>query len=173
MSDDLSITESGVTFTLRSDHTCVLDKIDKRRLQHLKTCEFVTLRAWTGTQALLYVEAKSSSPHPERSRKDFERLKKDLTTKFTQSLLLHASTAAGRHEDRVREAFPDVLLDPAVFGKPILLIVVFPEHPAESLPDIAYRLRTFLERLTTATAIAPADVVLLNRDLARKAGLIN
>jgi hypothetical protein len=172
LADLLTITESGMTFQLERTRTCQLDALHAGRPSGLKTCEFVTVRPWGGQDAILFVEAKASSPKPGNPSNDFRTWVLDVVAKFAQSVTLLLAVAAGRHPDELRAAFPDALLSPPLLSGRLVPVLILPEHPASTLADLKEILSRELRRLLVAAGVRPPEVVVLNRELATKTGLL-
>lgn len=166
------IAESGVSFLVDPERTCQLDQLRDGRPHRLKTCEFVTIGKWQNKDALLFVEAKSSSPHPENSPAEFDSFLNDVCAKFAQSLALVLSVAVGRHTSWLEGHITSSLLAEDRLQGPIVLIFVLPGHPEHVLDDLAYLLTQRLERLLIAMDVRPSKVFVLNHRLAERAGLV-
>ncbi|MBK8264908.1 MAG: hypothetical protein IPK80_26670 [Nannocystis sp.] len=160
MASPIEFQESGVTFRLDPETACRLDELPKQRLAGLMTCEFVMLHTMNNRPALVFVEAKSSLPHQQRSPEQHRVWIDDIATKFTQSIALWLGVAAGRHDPRIADFLPSRLKDPATVGLPIHLLLIIPTAPDDKLPDISasfnaplHRIRTAIGRVETLRAV--------------------
>lgn len=160
MASPIEFQESGVTFRLDPETACRLDELPKHHLPGLKTCEFVMLHTMYKRPALVFVEAKSSIPHQQRSPDKHRAWINDVATKFIQSIALWLGAVADRHEPRIADLLPSRLKDPACMGLPIHLMLIIPTAPDDMLPDISgsfneplHRFRTAIGRVETLQAV--------------------
>ena len=92
------IKESGMIFEFAEDRVFQIEGSELHRSvgDGIKTVEFVVCRK---TNELLFVEAKSSSPRPEKDNSvDFEGFINDVADKFIHSFDLYLSALLGRHQ---------------------------------------------------------------------------
>ncbi len=166
------IHESGIDFG-RFD-TDKLYEIEKSKInldigKGIKTVEFIYLN---GTD-LLFVEAKATCPNPankdssDAKNKKYEAYFSDIAEKFIDSVSLFASIKLGR---QIRtEEFGRELSEADSFRNIALKLVLVIAGAEEScLPGPKAELES---RLLKWRKIWKADVVVLNRKLAKAAGI--
>ncbi|MDO5424058.1 MAG: hypothetical protein Q4F41_10065 [Eubacteriales bacterium] len=166
------IAESGVEFgpfeeerLFRIEHS----EVHKRAGKGIKAVEFVYL---TKKANLLFVEAKTSCPNPENRDKDSDMRKKyeetysEITDKFIDSLHMFAAMALGRYGEKpgagqlIRRTYSEI---------GIKFVLVITGAKEEWLMGPKAELEA---RLLRVRNIWKADVIVLNKDMATRYGLI-
>lgn len=112
------------------------------------------------------VEAKASIPREQAS------FWPPVIDKFTHSLLVWAFAANGRHT-RVAAALPPCFQETGWQSKRIRLVLVIPEAPDHLLPAFSDAFKKRAAGIVRASGITLSDVIVLNMQRARTAGLIN
>jgi len=166
--------ESGMTFGPYDDGMCFRLETSNtyRAIQDgVKIAEMWLLRPnGDSRQTIWIVEAKKSSPMPER--KNFPEFVGDISDKLTNSLVLYVSMMLGRHETRQAELpgpFKTINLSTSQFR----LILVINGHDIEWLPPLQDELRLRLKSTSQLWNLGANAVVVLNHDMALRHGLIS
>ena len=164
----VEITESGITFG-------PFEARDVYQIEHcpaatalgngIKRVEFIVCVP-TAEPHFCLVEAKSSIPREQGT------FWPPVIDKFTHSLLVWAFAANGRHT-RVTPALPLRFQEAGWQGKRIRLVLVIPDAPDHMLPAFSDSFKQRAAGIVRASGITLSDVVVLNMQRARTAGLIN
>lgn len=164
----ITIQESGLSFgpfmpdtIFRVEHSpCVA------RLSGIKACEF----AWwsANDNKLIFIEAKSSVPNPQRNWQDYEQYFSDMLEKFDNSLQLLLAGNWARHTDLAAELNR---LMPVLDWQQaeIIFYLVIPGAPRQFLSALTDKLAKTLER---QLKIWRARAFVINEQMARDKGLL-
>jgi hypothetical protein len=120
--------------------------------------EEVKLKLW-------FIEAKSTIP------KDTVKYFDELFEKFENSLLLHAMGKLKRNQSVIDE-LPDQMASMNWQTVKFNLRLVIPEIPKEFLPQATDKLRQRLVKISKMWNFDLMDIKVINKDLARREGLI-
>lgn len=164
----VTIAESGVTFGhfIEDDLFHVETSLHVKSLVGIKVCEFVWWSA--GQRKLVFIEAKSSVPNPQKNLQDYENYFAEIYEKLENSLQLLLAASLSR---------------PAILGNElragiasvdwqetdIQFYLVIPRAPKEYLPPLSDKLTGLLRRHLT---IWNANAKVINEELARIEGLL-
>lgn len=161
------ISESEVNFgPFLPQNLFYLEKSDVyRRLgEGFSTVEFMCIDT---KKNCLFIEAKSSSPSPNKEDKtDFDEFIDDIATKFQDSYQLFLSSILGR---RVSSDIGSEVLKLKLDSLKVKFILVIPKHKIAWLPPLNEALR---KRLRKTTHIWNIDVAVMNEEIAREHRLI-
>lgn len=159
----VTINESGMTFgPFPENQVYRIEKADVYTSlgQGIKAVEFVYKK---GTDKLFFVEAKSSSPRPERE--NFDNYIDDIADKFIHSFNLWLTLNLGRREDEIASNMLDVPMETSIFR----FILVINGHKEAWLPPIKEALE---RRMMADRKIWNHKIIVINDSLARDRGLI-
>ncbi len=164
----ISINESGITFGDFLDDDVfeiekVLTGIDFGK--GIYKVEFIFHNP-SGNGKILLVEAKSSIP---RESKEFFA---EIRLKMIHSLTLWFTAVCGRHEN-ITSFLPESLKNSSQLILPIHMCLVIPEVPDNMLPQFTDKFRACLSVERKIWAIKYSDIMVLNKDKARKYGLVD
>ena len=160
------IHESGLRFACPGERTLFLEKssVYKSLGEGIRTVEFILLNE---KNAILLVEAKSSSPRPD-NHEDFDVFIREITEKFTHSIDIHFSLILKRLLDEKGE-LPDLLKSADYSTVNITLLLVINGHPIEWLAPIAEELRSKLRRHIKTWQL---KLTVINHEQAKEQGFL-
>ncbi|MDR1532706.1 MAG: hypothetical protein LBS62_11105 [Clostridiales bacterium] len=128
----------------------------------IKSVEFVRRK----NETLLFAEAKTTFPNPDKSEERFDAASGDIADKFVHSLNLYASIALGLRPDDISAT--DNLSDK---NAAITLVLVIREHKPEWCEQVKCKLTLLLNRCAYFRKIWRPKVYVLNYDDAVKRGI--
>ena len=163
----ITIHESGMAFgPYEDDRVYHVERSSLYQgISAAKTVEFILAQS---EDALLFVEAKSSSPKPVvGNRENFQDYSEDIAEKFLHSLNLFCAALLGRH-DLICD-MPDSFRAMDSGHVSIKFLLVINGHPAEWLPPIQTALD---QKLRSYRSIWGSEVVVLNHEMALRRHLI-
>ncbi len=128
--------------------------------------EFVCMKQGVEKKYLYFIEAKSSSPNPENGEARFREWIDEVSQKFKDSLQLFIAAELGIQSD---DGIGQHILEAELAECGIKCIVVLSQHKKEWLPPIRDALTWQLRKMLR---IWKAEVIALNRDMARSYGLV-
>lgn len=164
----ITVTESGIEFgPFEQDHIFHVEKSPcVTSLKGIKVCEF----AWRSVKEnqLVFIEAKSSVPHPSKSPIEYEEYFNDMLEKFDNSLQLLLVGCVHKNTMLASE------LAPGVSGvnwnrTKILFYLVIPQAPIGVLEGLTSKLRRSLRR---QLKIWEAEAFVINEQLVKRKGLV-
>lgn len=146
-------------------------EVQKKAGKGIKTVEFLYL---TENENLLFLEAKKSCPNvenkdeTEEKQKKYEEFFSDITDKFIDSLSMFAATALGRNNEcNIGDNFIKTKTTYENVGIKLILVVTYAEESWLQGPKIELEKRLLRIRKTWN-----ADVLVLNKQMAKKLGLV-
>lgn len=93
----IAIRESGMDFMVDEDYLFRIEGNGYvKSIQGLKSCEYVE---WSNGN-LVFLEAKTSFPHPANSKESFADFIGEITSKFEKSFQLFVSVLTGRLQNK-------------------------------------------------------------------------
>ena len=118
---------------------------------------------------ILVVEAKSSSPVPEK-HSNFQTFIQEVKAKLTNALMLGIAACLQRHPDaHLPSAFRTLALNTADFG----FVLVINGHKKDWLPPLQEALSKALKPIIKTWGLPANSVAVLNHELALEYGLIS
>lgn len=168
MTTTKSITESGMEFSVLAENFFYIEKSQtyaKIKKDGVKMAEFLLLSS--GDQPTIWIiEAKSSSPRPERE--NFGKFVEEISEKFTNAFTLFIAIYLKRHNTfhELSENLQNLTLEKVNFR----FILVIKGHKKDWFPPLQDALQTALRPLVKTWNLS--SVIVLNDTMAREYGLI-
>lgn len=146
-------------------------EVQKKVGKGIKTVEFLYL---TENENLLFLEAKKSCPNvenkdeTEEKQKKYEEFFSDVTDKFIDSLNMFAATALGRNNEcNIGDNFIKTKTTYENVGIKLILVITHAEESWLQGPKIELE-----KRLLRIRKMWNADILVLNKKMAKKLGLV-
>lgn len=146
-------------------------EVQKKAGKGIKTVEFIYL---TENDNLLFLEAKKTCPNAEnkdtteRKQVKYEKFFSDVTDKFIHSINMFAATVLKRNTDcNIEDNFVKSKTTYENVGIKLILVVTYAEESWLQGPKIELE-----KRLMHIRKIWNADVLVLNKEMAQKLGLV-
>lgn len=139
----------------------------------VKIAEFLLLYRETneGQPTILIIEAKSSSPKPEKEKEvNFEKYISDIREKFLNTLLLFAAIHLHRHQSF--SEYPEKFQKLDLQKTNIRFILIIKGHKDNWLPPLQEALTKALKPIVKVWNLPPSSVAVFNDTLAQKKGII-
>lgn len=135
-------------------------------LQNVMVCECVSLV----NDRLCLIEAKSSAPSP-RNKEDFEGFIREISQKFTDTLLFFNALCMGRHEKgNLNENIPASLTND--LRKDYAFYLIVHGHREDWMQNIQDALKLELHHVLNAWGISDTNLKAMNHDTAVRMRLI-
>ncbi|MBF0161302.1 MAG: hypothetical protein HQL88_03350 [Magnetococcales bacterium] len=166
------LSESGMMFgPYEADRCFYIEKsgVYRQIREGVQMAEFLLLRFQAGRPVVWVVEAKSSTPRPERP--SFRNFIDDIHTKLTNGFLLGMAICLGRHPDpggELPEPFRKLSLTTSSFR----FVLVIHGHKDAWLPPLQDALSLVFKPIVKSWALPPTSVMVLNENGAKRCGLI-
>ena len=179
----ITITESGMHFgpfeRSRCFHIEESQVYGTIRNHGVKMVEFLLLRTNDNiiknnspdNPEIWIVEAKSSSPCPD-NKSNFKKFIDEIREKLINALSLGLASVLGRHE-KFKPELPSAFTKISLSLVQVKFVVVMKNHPESALPPLKDALERALRPIIKSWGFAPNSVIVLNKALARKYGLID
>jgi len=170
------IVESGMTFgPYPEGHCFYIEKSATYQAvqDEVQIAEFLLLRTPTQVEApvVWIVEAKSSSPKPER-QPHFNQFISEIREKLANALAVGIASMLKRHSLATSELpEPFKTVDLATVG--FRLVLIINGHEQSWLPPLQDALRKALKATTQTWALGANAVVVLNHEKAKDHGIIS
>ena len=170
----ITICESGLCFgefeetDLFHIEKSSLYKSLEKKVQGVKTVEFILYRKKDRYEEILLVEAKSSSPHPSNNEVDFDVFIDEIYLTFTHSIDLFFAIILKRLKDGCNEV-PNIFKIADYSVAKIKMILVISGHKIEWLPPLSEALRKKFKRIRETWGI---EIIPINHEQAQQYGLV-
>lgn len=153
----LTFTESKMTFSFPEDDVYRIEKSDLLSKVHLKATECVVWR----NGRLVFVEAKCSSPRPQR-REEFDQFISDITEKFVHSITFYNAVMLRHAEELLPKNIKKVDLRKADYS----FVLVIHGHQLSWLPPLMDALKSKMCDALRLWNVADVNVKVINDELA-------
>ncbi len=170
--------ESGLTFLLPEDRLLNLDATVAticNGKNHFPSVDFLIFRQGASSTEwiMMLIEAKSSAPNPTnpKSRQQVNWFLRELSEKFRYSLALAAAMSLEAHPTIVRPRTHNRRQMPSP-GNWHLILVISGDFKTAWCNLWADKLASHLKSTLRAWGLSRSSVQVLNKELARKVGLI-
>ncbi len=142
----------------------------QRIKKDVRMAEFLLLKTRKNDHpVILVVEAKSSSPVPEK-HSNFQTFIQEIKAKLANALMLGIAVCLQRHPDaHLPSAFRTLALNTADFG----FVLVINGHKKDWLPPLQEALSKALKPIIKTWGLPANSVAVLNHELALEYGLIS
>ncbi|KEQ19726.1 hypothetical protein [Endozoicomonas numazuensis] len=161
--------ESGLQFEFDDDSCYRIELCPAAEAvgKGIKKAEFLCVQE----NNLWVLEAKSSIPNETKDKVRYEEWWQEIYEKLYNSLQLTALGLVGRHE-ALGNGVPDKLIFSDWSALKIQLVLVIPDAPKAYLPPLTDKLQKKFQTLFLKLwKIKPNEIMVLNRDLARRKAL--
>lgn len=167
MCNIVEIYESGIKFSVEKDELFHIEKSNNFKKLGIKTVEFVKYQKIS--KQIMFIEAKSSIPNPEKSPSEYEEFWNEIKEKHENSFNYIASSFIRFPErsSEFSESFKNILFQ----DSKILLFLIIPDMPNELLSGASDKFNKKLDGFKKAWGVN--DIVVINKELAKKYGLIS
>jgi len=159
----ITFEESQMTFSFPKEEVYRIEKSNLLAKVHLKATECAVWR----NGKVVFVEAKSSTPRPQKEEQ-FEQFICDITDKFVHSITFYNAVML-RHQE---EVIPDVLKGVDLCAAQYSFILVIHGHKLEWLPPLMDALRSRMSDMLKLWNISDIEVKVINDQMALDAQLI-
>ncbi len=163
------ISESGMDFgPFDEKYLYQIEKSKMVQSLQIKIVEFIVYYK----KALIFLEAKSSSPEPNQALSDkkgnFDEYIDDVSRKFINSVNIFVSICIKRNKDKISTELEKI--DFSTIN--IKLLLVIKDHKIEWLSPISDALKTRLNDLCKTLNINPINILIINDTMAKEKKLL-
>lgn len=150
--------ESGMMFSFPDEDIYRIEKSEFLASVQMKACECIVKKG----NNILLVEAKSSSPHPDKSAEKFHQFIEDIKKKFSDSLLFYNVMVLRQKEQGIGENLQSTDLREAKYQ----FVLIIKGHKKGWLPPLSDALKKEMRYILRLWNIEDVAVKVMNEEIA-------